>query len=161
MTNIVIVFIHLSAAGIALGSLIYGLLLLLPAIKKIEADNDLPAEETAEYKLMEILMPTVFVCLLTLVGSGIYFLMENYADQVNLKPGYYNLFGVKMIFVLGAFFASLYTTFFLRTSIANLDITPENRERVPEVLKKMQGYSTFCLTLIVFAVFFGIWLARF
>ncbi len=160
MTNNIIIFIHLVAAGVAIGSLTYTLLLFLPAIQKIPQPKT-AEEHSVTYKALEILAPTVFVCVIVLIGSGIYFLMENYANQVNLKAGYYNLFGIKMIFVIAAFFLSVYSAFSLRASIAHLDLVPENRALVPRVTKKMQSFGTLSLGAITLAAFLGVWLARF
>ena len=109
---------------------------------------------------MELLAPTVFACLLALIGTGVYYLLENYTAQMELKPGYYDLFGLKLICVIAAFFLSIYQTFNLQARIANLDLSPENRKFVPKVIEQIK--KTTILTLIAFslAVFFGIWLAR-
>ena len=85
----------------------------------------------------------------------------NYTAQTGLKPGYYNLFGIKMIFVAGAFFVSMYLAFSLRTQISDLDLNPKNKALVPETLKKMIGLSRMTLALMTIALFLGIWLARF
>ena len=113
MTNVIIIFIHLLAAGIALGSLVYCLKVYLPEVEKGQTERD---ENSPAYKIVDLMAPTVFACLLVLIGSGIYFLLENYSAQVGLKPGYYNLFGIKMVFVAGAFFTSMYVTFSSFTS---------------------------------------------
>jgi len=160
MENIVIIFIHLIAAGIGLGSLVYCILLLLPAMEK------LPQQKTAEehsltYKSLEILSPTVFVSLLVLVGTGIYHLMANYTRQVELASGYYNLFGVKMLFVIVALFLSIYQTFTLKGKIADLDLVPENRKQVPATLNKMRLISKLTLASMFIAILLGVWLARF
>jgi uncharacterized membrane protein len=160
MENIIIIFIHLMAAGIGMGSLVYCILLLQPAMDK------LPQTKTAEehsfaYKSLEVLSPTVFVSLLVLVGTGIYHLMANYTRQVELAEGYYNLFGVKMLFVIAALFLSIYQTFTLKTKIANLDLVPENREQVPATLNKMRLISRLTLVSLSIAILLGVWLARF
>ncbi len=160
MENIIIIFIHLMAAGIGLGSLVYCILLLQPAMDK------LPQQKTAEehsfaYKSLEVLSPTVFVSLLVLVGTGIYHLMANYTRQVELAEGYYNLFGVKMLFVIAALFLSIYQTFTLKAKIANLDLVPENREQVPATLNKMRLISRLTLVSLSIAILLGVWLARF
>ena len=87
--------------------------------------------------------------------------MENYTDQVNLKPGYYNLFGIKMVSAIIAFFLSAYQTFGLRSRVDNLDLLPENRKLVPEVLGKMNGLGKLTLAFLVLTLFLGVWLARF
>jgi uncharacterized membrane protein len=160
MENIIIIFIHLMAAGVALGSLVYSIVLLLPAMEK------LPPQKTEEehsilYKSLEILSPTVFVSLLALVGTGIYHLMANYTRQVELAPGYYNLFGVKMLFVVAALFFSVYQTFSLKSKISDLDLAPENRKQVAATLIKMRQFSKITLVLVTIAIFLGVWLARF
>ena len=160
MENIIIIFIHLMAAGIGLGSLVYCILLLPPAMDK------LPQQKTAEehsfaYKSLEVLSPTVFVSLLVLVGTGIYHLMANYTRQVELAEGYYNLFGVKMLFVIAALFLSIYQTFALKAKISNLDLAPENREQVPATLNKMRLISRLTLVSLSIAILLGVWLARF
>ena len=103
----------------------------------------------------------MFVGILALVFSGVYYLMENYTDQVNLKDGYYNVLGIKLVFVLTAFFASAYQTFMLKPDIANLDLQPERRKRVPATLKKMAATGKIALAAVGLAVFMGIYLARY
>ena len=147
------------AAVICIGGWVYCLLIYLPLSendKKKESDENSPS-----YKIMDHLAPTVFASLLILVGTGIYFLLVNYTAQTGIKPGYYNLFGIKMIFVAGAFFTSMYLTFSLRVRISDLDLNPKNKVLVPETLKKMIGLSRMILTLMTIALFIGIWLARF
>ena len=158
MTNVIIIFIHLSAAGVALGSLVFCLKIYLPMVedKKVEHNENSPS-----YKVLDLLTPTVFACMLALVGTGVYFLLENYSAQVGLKPGYYNLFGIKMVFVAGAFFASMYSAFSLRIHISDLDLNPGNKKLVPQTLKKMIGLSKMTLWMVAIATFLGIWLARY
>ena len=146
------------AAVIAIGGSVYCLLIYLPLLEKDKKKSD---ENSPSYKIMEHLAPTVFASLLVLVGTGIYFLLVNYTTQTGLKPGYYNLFGIKMIFVAGAFFTSMYLTFSLRVRISDLDLNPKNKVLVPETLKKMIGLSRMVLTLMTIALYIGIWLARF
>ncbi len=74
MTNVIIIFIHLLAAGIALGSLVYCLKVYLPVVEKGQTERD---EESPAYIIVYLMAPTVFACLLVLIGSGIYFLLEN------------------------------------------------------------------------------------
>ena len=101
MQNNIIIFIHLLAAVIAIGGSIYSLLIYLPTAEKDQKGRD---ENSPSYKILDLLAPTVFACLLILVGSGVYFLLVNYTAQTGLKPGYYNLFGIKMIFASGGVF---------------------------------------------------------
>ncbi len=103
----------------------------------------------------------MFVSLLVLIGSGLYYLMANYTRQVELTPGYYNLFGIKMVFVIAALFLSIYQTFPLRGRISNLDLVPENRKLVPATLRTQRAVSRVLLAVLSMAVFLGIWLARF
>ena len=110
---------------------------------------------------MDLLAPTVFTCLLLLIGSGVYYMMENYTEQVNLKDGYYNVLGIKLIFVVVAFLLSLYQTFGLRSKIANLDLRPERREEVRPTLEKMKYLGGLTMGAIVFAVFMGVYLVRY
>ena len=158
--NIIIIFIHLMAAAVALGSLVYCLMFFLPALAKGPSAKN-PVEQSADYKALETLSPTVFVALLTLIGSGLYFLLANYSDSKDYAEGYYNLFGVKMVLVAVAFFISIYQTFTLKNQISNLDINPENRNNVPAVLEKIKTMSRVSLGVISVATFLGIWLARF
>ena len=158
MANNFIIFLHLMAAVVSIGSSIYSLLIYLPAIEKNLKERD---ENSPSYKILDHLAPTVFASLLVLVGTGVYFLLVNYTAQTGLKPGYYNLFGLKMIFVAGAFFISMYLTFSLRVQISDLDLKPKNKTLVPEVLKKMISLSRMTLVLMTIALFLGIWLARF
>ena len=158
MTNIIIIFIHLLAAGVAIGSLIYCLMIYLPVVEKGIGDRD---ENSPSYKILDLLAPTVFASILMLIGSGVYFLLENYSAQVGLKPGYYNLFGIKMLFVALAFFPSMYVTFSLRIQIADLDLNPGNKKLVAKTLKKMIGLSRMTLWMLVITLFLGIWLARY
>ena len=146
------------AAVIAIGGSVYCLLIYLPLLEKDKKERD---ENSPSYKILDHLAPTVFASLLVLVGTGIYFLLVNYTAQTGLKPGYYNLFGIKMIFVAGAFFVSMYLTFSLRVQISDLDLNPKNKVLVPETLKKMIGLSRMILMLMTIALFIGIWLARF
>jgi len=148
------------AAAIAIGSMVFAVVLFLPSMEKLPEQKGLE-EHSAPYKCMELLAPTVFVCLLALIGTGVYFLLENYTAQVELKPGYYDLFGIKLVCVVAAFFLSIYQTFNLRTRIANLDLSPENRKLVAEIIQKMKTVTQFTLTAFLLAVFFGIWLAKF
>jgi uncharacterized membrane protein len=118
MTDTIIMFVHLMAAVVAAGSSVFGLFLLWPRV--FSPGRDEPLDETsAPYKIIDLLAPTVFTCLLILIGSGVYYLMENYTEQVNLKEGYYNMLGIKLIFVVAAFLLSLYQTFGLRSKIGS------------------------------------------
>ncbi|MDP7556547.1 MAG: hypothetical protein QF687_01515 [Nitrospinaceae bacterium] len=160
MTNNIIIFIHLMAAAIAVGAMVFAVFLLLPAVEKLPK-RDGPEEYSVFYKSFDLLSPTVFTCLLVLIGTGIYFLLENYTAQVELKPGYYDLFGVKLVCVVAAFFLSIYQTFNLRTRIADLDLSPENRKLVPETIEQMKKITKLTLTAFSLALFFGIWMARY
>ena len=160
MTNNIIIFVHLMAAAIAIGSMVFSVILLLPSIEKVSAQQE-SVEFSTPYKSVELLTPTVFTCLLILIGTGVYYLLENYTGQVGLKPGYYNLFGLKLICVVVAFFLSTYQTFNLRPRIANLDLSPENRKIVPETIQQIKKTTILALIVFSLAVFFGIWLARF
>ena len=146
------------AAVIAIGSSVFSLLIYLPAAEKNVKERD---ENSPSYKILDHLAPTVFASLLILVGTGIYFLLVNYTAQTGLKPGYSTLFGIKLLFVAGAFFVSMYLTFSLRIQISDLDLNPKNKALVPETLKKMIGLSRMTLALMTIALFLGIWLARF
>lgn len=160
MTNSLIIFVHVMSAGIGVGASAYCLFLLLPRVDILEKGQDLD-ENAISYKIMDLLVPTVFVCLLLLVGTGIYYLMANYTDQVNLKDGYYNIFGIKLIFAIGAFLMSVYLTFGVKPRIAHLDLKPENRKLVRPTLDTLRMLSQLTLAGITFAVFMGIYLARF
>ena len=158
MQNNFLIFLHLMAAVIAIGGSVYCLLIYLPLSDKDKQERD---ENSPSYKILDHLAPTVFASLLVLVGTGIYFLLVNYTAQTGLKPGYYNLFGIKMLFVAVAFFVSMYLTFSLRVQISDLDLNPKNKVLVPETLKKMIGLSRMILMLMTIALFIGIWLVRF
>ena len=160
MTNNIIIFIHLMAVAVAIGSMVFAVLLLLPSIEKLPKQKE-PEEYSAPYKSVELLAPTVFTCLLILIGTGVYYLLENYTGQVGLKPGYYDLFGLKLICVVVAFFLSIYQTFSLRARIADLDLSPENRKFVPKTIQQIKKITTLILLVFSLAVFFGVWLARF
>jgi putative copper export protein len=157
MQNNLIVFIHLLAAGVAFGSLLYATLLLLPRGKQ----DDAAPEQSTRYRALEVLAPTVFVSLLVLLASGIYFLFANYTGQNNFTDGYYNLFGIKMLFVIAAIFLSIYQTFTLKGRISNLDLSPENRKLVPATLDQMETVGKIALGVIAAAAFLGVSLARF
>ncbi len=148
------------SASIGVGASVFCLLLLLPKIEKNASQQTLD-ENSIIYKMMETLAPTIFVCVLLLVGSGIYYLMENYTDQVNLKDGYYNVLGIKLIFAVIAFFLSAYLTFGLRSKIANLDLRPENKSLVRPTLEKMRLLSQASMWTIGMALFLGVYLARY
>ena len=158
MENNFIIFLHLMAAVVAIGSSVYSLLIYLPAAEKNQKERD---ENSPSYKIIDHLAPTVFASMLVLVGTGVYFLLVNYTAQTGLKPGYYNLFGIKMIFVAGAFFVSMYLAFSLRVQISDLDLNPKNKALVPETLKRMISLSRMTLALMTAALFLGVWLARF
>ena len=160
MTDSIIMFIHIMSASVGVGASVYCLFLLLPRVDIMEKGQDLD-ENALSYKIVELLVPTVFVCLLLLVGSGIYYLMENYTEQVNLKDGYYNIFGFKLIFAVGAFLLSVYLTFAVKPRIAHLDLKPEDRKLVRPTLDTLRMLSQVTLGAIVFAVFLGIYLARY
>ncbi len=160
MTNTIIMFVHLMAVAVAAGSSIFGLVLLWPRIFSPDEDETLDEHSTA-YKVMDLIAPTVLVCLLLLIGSGIYYMMENYTEQVNLKEGYYDVLGIKLAFVAAAFLLSLYQTFGLRTRIAHLDLRPENRERVRPTIETMKLLGSITLGAIIFAAFIGVYLARY
>ena len=148
------------AAAIAIGSMVFTVVLLLPFAEKLP-EQEGSEEDSISYKSVELLAPTVFVCLIALIGTGIYYLLENYTAQVELKPGYYDLFGIKLICVVAAFFLSIYQTFNLRTRIANLDLSPENRKFVPKTIQQIKIATVLTLIAFSLAVFFGIWLARY
>ena len=148
------------AAGIAIGSMVFAVILLLPSIEKIPLQKE-SEEFSIPYKSIELLAPTVFTCLLILIGTGVYYLLENYTGQVGLKPGYYNLFGLKLICVVVAFFLSFYQTFNLRARIADLDLSPESRKLVPKTVQQIKQTTTLILIAFALATFFGIWLVRF
>ena len=148
------------AAAIAIGSMVFSVILLLPSMEKIPTQQE-PEELSIPYKSVELLAPTVFTCLLILIGTGVYYLLENYTEQVGLKPGYYNLFGLKLLCVVVAFFLSIYQTFNLRARIANLDLSPENRRIVPKTIQQIKKTAVLILVVFSLAFFFGIWLARF
>ena len=159
MGNSIIIFIHLVGAAVGLGATVF-CMLLWPRLNALESGKELD-ENSVTYKVMDLLMPTVFVCVLVLVGSGIYYLMENYTDQVNLKDGYYNILGIKLVFVVVTFFLSVYTTFGLRARIAHLDLRPENKKLVRPTLDTMKIMNQVTLGTLGFAVFLGVYLARF
>ena len=160
MTDTIIMFVHLMAAAVAAGSSIFGLVLLWPRIFNSKKDEPLD-EHSAAYKVIDLLAPTVFTSLLLLIGSGVYYMMENYTEQVNLKEGYYNILGIKLVFVVVAFLLSLYQTFGLSSKIAHLDLRPENRELVRPTLEKMKYLGGITLGAIIFAVFMGVYLTRY
>lgn len=153
-------FIHVMAAAIAIGSMVFSITLLLPSVEK-ESTQKESEEFSTPYKTVELLAPTVFTSLLILIGTGVYYLLENYTGQMALKPGYYNLFGLKLICVVVAFFLSAYQTFNLRARIANLDLSPENRKIVPKTIQQIKKTTIPVLVTFSIALFFGIWLARF
>jgi len=160
MANNILIFIHLMAAAVAVGSLAFCLLFLLPAAEKLP-EQKIPVEYSIAYKALDILAPTVLAAILLLIGTGIYFLLTTYTRQVDLAPGYYNLFGVKMVFVIIALFLSIYQTFTLRPLISDLDLSPENRKQVPATLRKMKTLGQVTLATLSIAVFLGLWLAKY
>ncbi|MFQ5672886.1 MAG: hypothetical protein ACE5G9_07320 [Nitrospinales bacterium] len=159
MQNIILMFIHVMAAAVGVGSIAYCLFLSAAARKAPERDT--PPEQSLEYKMMDVLAPTVLACVFVLIGTGVYYLLENYTDQVNLKPGYYNVFGMKLLFVLAVFGLSLYQTFGLRSRISDLDLRPESKKLVAGTLETMAAVSRYLLVTLATAAFFGIWLARY
>jgi len=158
MQNHLIVFIHFLAAGLAFGSLLFSALLL--ARSDDPASENGPPEASLRYRVMEVLSPTVFVALLLLVGSGIFYLFANYTGQNNFSDAYYNLFGIKILFAIAAIFLSIYQTFTLKGRISNLDLRPENRKFVPATLKQMETVGKIALGVIAATAFLGVSLAR-
>ena len=128
MSNSIIIFIHLVGAAVGLGASVF-CLLLWPRLDAMETEKTLD-ENSITYKIMDLLAPTVFVSVLVLVGTGIYYLMENYTDQVNLKDGYYNILGIKLMFAVVTFFLHAYATVVLRARILPLDPRPETARLV-------------------------------
>lgn len=159
MENKILMFIHLLAAAVSTGGMAYCLLLFLPAVEK-QSGNKALDENSIRFKALDILAPMVFTGVLILVGTGIIYLMENYTEQVNLKPGYYNLFGVKLVSVTILFCLSAYQTFTLRSRIANLDLRPENRKWVSQTLQQMTNLGKLILGFLVLTIFLGVCLAR-
>ena len=160
MANNLLIFIHLMAAAIAVGGLAFCLFFLLPAAAKLP-EQKIAVEYSIPYRALDMLAPTVLAAVLVLIGTGIYFLLTNYTRQVDLAPGYYNLFGVKMIFVVLSLFLSVYQTFTLRPQISDLDLSPESRELVPATLQKMKTLNQVSLAALSLSIFLGIWLARY
>jgi len=156
MQNNLIVFIHLLAAGVAFGSLLYGTLLLMQKGR----EGDAAPEHSLRYRALEVLAPTVFVALLVLVASGIFYLFANYTGQNDFSDDYYNLFGIKMLFAIAAIFLSIYQTFTLKGRISNLDLSPENRKLVPATLAQMETIGKIALGVIAATAFLGVSLAR-
>tara|TARA_B100001123_G_scaffold386802_1_gene461563 strand:+ start:88 stop:567 length:480 start_codon:yes stop_codon:yes gene_type:complete len=159
MQNIILMFIHLIAAAVALGSIFFGILIIRPTIKKKE--DKLLVEDSLDLKLMDLLAPTVLTCVFVLIVSGIYYLLVNYTDQVDLKEGYYNIFGMKMLFVIATLALSVYQTFGLRSKVSDLDIRPEKKKEVPEVLISMANTGNMVLWTLIISIFFGVYLARY
>ena len=160
MQNVILIFIHVSAAAIALGALIFGIIVLRPAIKK-KHDGKTPNESSVELTLMDLLAPTVLACVFVLIVTGVYYLLVNYTDQVNLKEGYYNIFGMKMIFVVVTLGLTVYQTFGLRSRISDLDLRPENKKLIPDTLSGMLNIGLISMWTLVVAIFFGVFLARY
>ena len=160
LQNIILIFVHMMSAAVACGSMMFFILLLLPVFRKNEAP-DIAPEESITIKVMDRLASLVMGCVFTLVITGVYYLLVNYTDQVNLKPGYYNIFGMKMLFAIGAMGLSVYQTFALRPRISDLDLSPEDKKNVPKTLKSMLTVSQVNLWVISIAAFFGIFLNRF
>ena len=160
MQNSLLIFIHLIAVAIAIGSTFFSIFILLPELRKSESLNQ-PIEDSLELKIMDRLAPTVLGCVFALIITGVYFLLINYTNQVNLRPGYFNIFGLKILFVIVALGLSVYQTFSLRPRILDLDLRPENKKRLPDTLGFMQTLSQLNLWIISFASFFGIFLSRF
>ena len=160
MTDTIIMFVHLMAAVVAAGGSVFVLVLFWPRVFDPKSSDSLD-EHSVSYKLLELLAPTVFVCLLVLIGSGVYYMMENYTEQVNLNEGYYNILGIKLIFVAWAFLLILSETCALRAQLAHLDLRPQNRALVRPTLEKMKYLGGITLGAIVFATFMGVYLTRF
>ena len=159
MGNSIIIFIHLVGAAVGLGASVF-CMLLWPRVQAMDSEKALD-ENSFTYKVIDLLTPTVFVCILIVVGSGIYYLMENYTDQVNLKDGYYNILGIKLMFAVAAFFLSAFATFGLRARIAHLDLRPENKKLVPPTVDTLKIMNQVMLGTLGCALFLGIYLTRF
>ena len=158
MQNTILMFIHVMAAAVSIGGIVYSV--LLAATYNGQDQNGSP-ENSLEYKITDTLAPTILVCVFVLIGTGVYYLLNNYTDQVNLKSGYFNVFGMKMLFVIASFGLSVYQTFGLRSRISDLDLRPENKKQVPQILETMDMISRYLLFILAGAAFFGVWLARF
>ena len=160
MQNAFLIFVHMMAAAVALGSTLFFTVFFLPIYRKNKASDE-PPEQSLELKIMDRLASVVMACVFILIISGVYYLLINYTDQVNLKPGYYNIFGLKMIFVIVTLGLSVYQTFGLRSRIIDLDLSLENKKNAPNTLNSMLTLSQANLWVISFAAFFGVFLSRF
>ena len=80
MQNSLLIFIHVIAAAIAIGSILFSIFIFLPVLRKNE---DLFIESSLELKMMDRLVSTVLGCMFTLIITGVYFLHP-------LQPHYQN-----------------------------------------------------------------------
>ena len=159
MQNIILMFIHLGAASIAFGAIVFVIIIVRPVLKR--SQEKIPIEESVELKLLDLLAATVLACVFVLIITGVYYLLVNYTDQVNLKEGYYNIFGMKMLFVLATLGLSIYQAFGLRAKISDLDLRPENIQKVPSTLNSMVNNCYITIWTLVIAIFFGVFLGRY
>ncbi|MEC7641377.1 MAG: hypothetical protein VYC17_04390 [Nitrospinota bacterium] len=158
MQNTVLMFIHVMVAAVSVGGIAFSVFL---SATHPTQDQDAPPEQSLQFKMIDSLAPLVLVCIFILIGTGVYYLLENYTDQVNLKPGYYNVFGMKVLFALAVFGLSIYQTFGLRPRISDLDLKTESKKEVPQTLETMDALNRYLLFTLSITVFFGIWLSRY
>ena len=88
MTNSIIMFVHLTAAAVAAGGSFFVLILLWPRVGPASKDEN-QDEHSVSYKIVDLLAPTVFACLLVLIGSGVPIAFGTDSGPAGRFPGYF------------------------------------------------------------------------
>ena len=135
MTDVLLVimrWIHIASMATLIGGIIYGRLVMAPAISTLAPDARESLAETAA----ALFRPFVFAAIGGLVISGTF----NLLTTTGHRPTYHMLFGVKMLLALHVF------------AVAILIVQPKNPRRV----RMMTGALISGLIILVIAA----WLRR-
>jgi hypothetical protein len=103
-------WIHIVSMATLIGGLLYGRLVMAPAIATLAPD----VRESLETAAAKLFRPFVFAAIIGLVGSGLYKLLTT----PGRPPIYHMLFGVKMLLALHVF------------AVGILIVQPKNPRRV-------------------------------
>src|SRR5215475_9665350 len=102
MTDVLLVimrWIHIASMATLIGGLLYGRLVMAPAIATLAAD----ARESLADAAARLFRPFVFLSIAGLVVSGIFNLMTNPGHT----PTYHMLLGIKLLLALHVFAVSI------------------------------------------------------
>ena len=84
-------WLHISAAAVAVGGLIYARFVLIPAMESLAAEQRALLAEQIAKRLRPIALTTIIV----MIASGVYNLLR--ALEGDLAPGYHMAFGIKFL----------------------------------------------------------------